>query len=720
MVNRIALAWGLAIGCAVVTACPRYCAALAGDTSSTHAGVEFAGQVVDLETKKPVRGAPLTVERSLPGIDPHAWPGWAGKTTHVTDADGRFRVSFPAEQVSEERLAVAVAVSHPDYVGRKTITAVPLVSLMIAKKAGDTTLFDKIQLQRGEDYAGEVVSPAGDPVAGAAVELSRWGDETNPSPYFTDLTTATTGPDGRFRLRCLKAQQLAVFVTTPHFAHYQHYWGADDPSQTPEDSVPLEFGRITLSSGVRLHGRLVDLKGRPIAGEEVTAHALGLRGERTTKTDARGEFAFAPLRPGNHVIHGAGQRPQEGVDPSEPPVTRLGAVFKPVKVYLRDGVVPAPVTLREVPTVVVETQFVDSKDRPTGGYCVALSGALPLEAGQQAAEAEVFEGNGLAAVINGAQREDKSPQVQWAEQLVPDAQGRVVFRVPKGVNNAQLQTQIPDETKAIRIRPGPNKPLEWGWGATLGELTSDLRGVKFVVYKSPRLLVRVQSVDGTRPFSGSWISAFFTSEGGEVGANFLEQADERHRSQNLLPDQEYVLAGGSAGFVANRVERVKMGEGTSAEITLVVRPQPKPPQVGDLAPPFFVKTRDGQAISLDDLRGKFVLFHFWHPQNDECAPEAANLKAVKTRFGSSERLVMLGFCPVFDSKPALEFIKDKGLTWPQVFCRDGGFDATIQEYELNIPAAVLIGPDGRVIARDLQGKKIEEAVAKALRDDKSK
>ncbi len=311
-------------------------------------------------------------------------------------------------------------------------SAVPLVNLLIAKNAGDPTLFDKIPLQQGVEYTGEVVTPAGRPVAGASVELLRWGDDTNPSPPFGDHANGATGPDGRFRMRLPKAHQMAILVATADYARFQHAWGDDDADEHPDLWVPLDLGRLVLEDGIRLTGRLVDIEGRPIAGQAITATALYARFARTATTDADGRFMLAPLRQGNYVVHGAGQKPREGLDADEPPVTKLGTVFKPVKVYVKDGAVPTPLVLREVPTVAVETQFVDSQDRPTRGCVAALFGSFPDVAGQPAQQEAVFDGSGLMALINLPEREDKSPQLQWGEQLVPDALGRVVFRRAQG------------------------------------------------------------------------------------------------------------------------------------------------------------------------------------------------------------------------------------------------------------------------------------------------
>ena len=101
-----------------------------------------------------------------------------------------------------------------------------------------------------------------------------------------------------------------------------------------------------------------------------------------------------------------------------------------------------------------------------------------------------------------------------------------------------------------------------------------------------------------------------------------------------------------------------------------MRVQPKPPEVGKPAPPFFVKTLDGQALSLDDLRGKFVLIHFWMPIRG--LNEASSLKAVHDRYIKDGRLVMIGFGLANDPAEATKFIKDHGLVWPQVVLRDRG------------------------------------------------
>jgi peroxiredoxin len=679
--------------------------------------VSFPGRVVDLASGKPVRDAVVLVQRMLPGIAPARWPRWAVDSTHTSDADGRFQLTFPAEQVAEDRLAVRLRISHPDYVGRKNINTVPLAELLLARRSGNPTFCAEIKLEKGVEYTGQVVTPAGQPVALAAFELTRVGTWSNPSDTFIDETKGTTESDGRFRLRLARSQQLIIYVTPPDHATFQRFWGPDRPSPNPAAFNSPDLGRLVVGRGVRLTGRLVDVQGRPIAGQRLAASAIFSQFERTTTTNSDGRFAFAPLRQGNYVVYAEGQKVSGGVNAAEPSLSVMGTVFPPTNVYLRDGIVPGPLNLRELATVTVQARFVDSRGRPHRGHVVGLWGQLPiaLNLQQQQQLEQIFDGNFLSATINGPERELKTPQTNWSAQLLPDPEGRVVLRAPKGLQNVAVHTYPPDETLAIRGQFGEGKPLTYWFGGRLDDLTSNVAGITFVVYQSPRILVTIKTEDGDPHPAQAGVNGSFTHEGGDFGANFVEQADHRYRSQNLMPDEEYELVASAPGFVSNRVQRVRLREGTVAELTLVVRHQPHPPAAGDHAPPFFVRANNGEVISLDDLRGNFVLLHFWHPAWVNCVQELPRLKKLHDRFGKGQRLALLGFCLVKDKAEAVKVIKDKELTWPQITLWDRWNDSIVVEYQAaQLPNAILIGPGGQLIARDLQGDKIDEAVLKAL------
>ena len=82
----------------------------------------------------------------------------------------------------------------------------------------------------------------------------------------------------------------------------------------------------------------------------------------------------------------------------------------PAKVYLKHGIVPDQVVIREAPTVTIEGRFVDSKDRPARGSFVVLAGQIPAINNQPGQQEPIFEDERLASSINGTEREDKSTQ----------------------------------------------------------------------------------------------------------------------------------------------------------------------------------------------------------------------------------------------------------------------------------------------------------------------
>lgn len=111
-------------------------------------------------------------------------------------------------------------------------------------------------------------------------------------------------------------------------------------------------------------------------------------------------------------------------------------------------------------------------------------------------------------------------------------------------------------------------------------------------------------------------------------------------------------------------------------------------------------------------RGNYVLIDFWASW---CGPCRAEMPAVKAAY---ERFAPKGFQVVglsFDQNVAAwkAGIKKLGITWPQLSDLKGWKSAAAQIYGVNsIPLTLLVGPDGKIVARKLNGdalmKKLEE------------
>jgi hypothetical protein len=139
------------------------------------------------------------------------------------------------------------------------------------------------------------------------------------------------------------------------------------------------------------------------------------------------------------------------------------------------------------------------------------------------------------------------------------------------------------------------------------------------------------------------------------------------------------------------------------------------PRLGEPAPVVAAKLPDGRSLDLAAFRGKFLLLHFWSGRV-EMAANLAHLKATFDAFGRDPRFVMLGLYGDVSPEPLRRYAARHGLNWEQRYIGDTD-DLNPFQAAFGIwfgPMAFLIGPDGRFLARDLEGDEIRQAVARAL------
>jgi thiol-disulfide isomerase/thioredoxin len=122
-----------------------------------------------------------------------------------------------------------------------------------------------------------------------------------------------------------------------------------------------------------------------------------------------------------------------------------------------------------------------------------------------------------------------------------------------------------------------------------------------------------------------------------------------------------------------------------------------------------------ETFELAKQKGNYVLIDFWATWCGPCLEETPHLKSVWADFGQDERFVMIGLSLDESPEEPAALVKANGMSWPQGFL--GNWDKAPLPSQFGvrgIPSIWLIGPDGNVVARDLRGTRIKEAVAQAL------
>ncbi|RFS19266.1 AhpC/TSA family protein [Chitinophaga silvatica] len=153
-----------------------------------------------------------------------------------------------------------------------------------------------------------------------------------------------------------------------------------------------------------------------------------------------------------------------------------------------------------------------------------------------------------------------------------------------------------------------------------------------------------------------------------------------------------------------------MGEGGEANAG-----NPKDIKVGEVAPDFSAPDVNGKMVSLADFKGKYVFIDFWASWCGPCKPQIPFLKAAYDKY-KGDNFVMMAVSLDSKREAWTKAIEKHELPWLNLSNLKGWGEPAAGVYGITfVPANILIGPDGKVLAKNLYDENLEKKLAELIK-----
>lgn len=131
---------------------------------------------------------------------------------------------------------------------------------------------------------------------------------------------------------------------------------------------------------------------------------------------------------------------------------------------------------------------------------------------------------------------------------------------------------------------------------------------------------------------------------------------------------------------------------------------------------FTMKNPEGESISLSDYagKGKYVFVDFWASWCGPCIQEMPNVVNAYNKY-KNKGFEVVGVSLDKDEDKWLQGIKDLKMEWPQMSDLKLWESEVVGLYAIQgIPHTILLDKEGKIIAKNLRGEKLDEKLAELM------
>ena len=143
---------------------------------------------------------------------------------------------------------------------------------------------------------------------------------------------------------------------------------------------------------------------------------------------------------------------------------------------------------------------------------------------------------------------------------------------------------------------------------------------------------------------------------------------------------------------------------------------------GRIIPFFSLINKDGEKITRNDnYKDKFLVINFWSSWNDSSRIDNQQMRKIYKKYRKNKDVGLLSISLDINKENWLEAIDQDTLSWEQVSDLSGMNSSVLNTLAIyNIPNTILVGKNGRILARDVSPDSIAKLIESELKKEEKK